>query len=38
MILSRAATVGTGGTEREIMVNDVSRAYSYAEMSRPLYI
>jgi hypothetical protein len=36
MVLSRAATVG--GSEREIMVNDVSRAYFYAKMTRPLYI
>ena len=31
-------TVDTGGTEREIMVNDVSRAYFYAKMTRPMYI
>ena len=38
VILSRAATVDVGGSEREIMVNDVSRAYFYAKMTRPLYI
>ena len=38
MDLIRAATVDVGGSEREIMVNDVSRAYFYARMTRPLYI
>ena len=38
VILSRAATVDAGCREREIMVNDVSRAYFYAKMTRPLYI
>ena len=38
VIHSRAATVDAGGQEREIMVNDVSRAYFYAKMTRPLYI
>jgi hypothetical protein len=38
IILSRAATTYDGSTKREIMVNDVSRAYFYAKMTRPLYI
>jgi hypothetical protein len=38
VVLSRAATVTDSGGEREIMVNDVSRAYFYAKMTRPLYI
>ena len=38
VVLSRAATFEIGGSEREIMVNDVSRAYFYAKMTRPLYI
>ena len=38
VVLSRAATVEVGVSEREIMVNDVSRAYFYAKMTRPLYI
>ena len=38
MVLSRAVTVEVGGSEREIMVNDVSRAYFYSRMTRPLCI
>ena len=38
VVLSRAATSDDGTTRREIMVNDVSRAYFYAKMTRPLYI
>ena len=38
VVLSRAATVDAGGLEREIMVNDVSRAYFYVNMTRPPYV
>ena len=38
MILSRAATIDAGGEQREIMVNDVSRAYFYAKCTRCMYI
>ena len=34
VILSRAATWDHDGGEREIMINDVSRAYFYAEATR----
>ena len=34
--MSRAAT--TGGKPRELMVNDVRRAYFYAEATRELYV
>ena len=37
-ILSRAATVDEKGQCREIMINDVSRAYFYAEATRCMYI
>ena len=38
VVLSRAATITDDGGEREVMVNDVSRNYFYAKMTRPLYI
>lgn len=38
LIISRAATVGPGGQRKEIMINDVSRAYFYARCTRDLYI
>ena len=38
VILSRAATWDHNGCEREIMINDVSRAYFYAEATRCMYI
>ena len=38
VVLSRAATVDAIGSEREIIVNDVSRFYFFAKMRRPLYI
>ena len=38
MIVSRAATYSRGGQERELMINDVSRAYFYAEATRCMYI
>ena len=38
IILSRAATWDHDGGEREIMINDVSRAYFYAEATRCMYI
>ena len=38
LILSRAATIGEDGKVREVMVNDVSRAYFYAECTRVMYI
>ena len=42
MIVSWAATVdkddGGGAARRQVMVNDVSRAYFYAERSRDMYI
>ena len=38
LIVSRAATVGQNGTHREMMINDVSRAYFYAEATRTMYI
>ena len=31
-------SAGIGGSEREIMVHDVSRVYFYAKMTRPFYI
>ena len=37
-IISRAATVNDLGQEREVMINDVSRAYFYAEATRCMYI
>ena len=37
-VLSRAATITDEGGEREVMVNDVSRAYFFAKMTRLLYI
>ena len=37
-IISRAATWTEEGTEREIMINDVSRAYFYAKATRCMYI
>ena len=36
--MSRAATVDDQGRMREIMINDVSRAYFYAEATRCMYI
>ena len=38
IILSGAATTYDGPTKREIMVSNVSRAYFYMKMTRPLYI
>ena len=38
LILSRAATIGEDGKTREVMVNDVSGAYFYAECTRVMYI
>ena len=38
MVVSRAATLDGNGQEREIMINDVSRAYFYAEATRCKYI
>ena len=37
-MLSRAATVDDDGEERELMVNDVSRAYFYAKCTRDIDI
>ena len=36
--MSRAATLDANGQPRELMVNDVSRAYFYAEATRCMYI
>ena len=36
-ILSRAATVDEEGRHREVLINDVSRAYVYAEVTRCMY-
>ena len=36
--MSKAATVVEGEEKNEMMINDVSRAYFYAKMTRPLYI
>ena len=38
LIVSRAATIGKKGSAREIMINDVSRAYFYAVATRTMYI
>ena len=38
LIMSRAATMGEDARARNIMINDVSRAYVYAECTRPMYI
>ena len=38
IIMSRAVTWDEHGCEREIMTNDVSRAYFYAEATRCMYI
>ena len=38
VVVSRAATTDGNCRRREITVNDVSRAYFYAKMTRPLYI
>ena len=37
-IISRAATTTSNGQEREVMINDVSRADFYAEATRCMYI
>ena len=37
-IVSRAATFDSNGQARELMINDVSRAYFYAEATRCMYI
>ena len=37
-VISRAATVTKDGEEREVMINDVSRAYFYAEATRCMFI
>ena len=37
-VISRAATVGPGEEKKEVMVNDVSRAYFYAKCTRCIYI
>jgi hypothetical protein len=38
LIVSRAATIDKKGAPREMMINDVSRAYFYAEATRIMYI
>ena len=38
LIISRAATVDKRGKRREVMINDVSRAYFYNEATRCMYI
>ena len=38
LIVSRAATTDSKGAPREMMINDVSRAYFYAEATRIMYI
>ena len=38
VLLSRAATVDEGGETREMIINDVSRAYFYAKAIRPVYV
>ena len=38
LIFSRAATVKPGEAKKELMVNDVSRAYFYAKCTRNIYI
>ena len=38
VMVSRAATADSGGEERELMVNDVSRAYSCVNCTRDMYI
>ncbi len=38
LIVSRARTWDNAGCEREIMINDVSRAYFYAEATRCMYM
>ena len=38
LIISRAATLDRQGKQREMMINDVSRAYFYAEATRCMYI
>ena len=37
LIVSRAATSGAGGEKKEMMVNDVSRAYLYAKCAHHLH-
>ena len=37
LIVSRTGTWEDAGCEREIMINDVSRAYFYAEANRCMY-
>ena len=37
LVMSRAATITEKGGRREIMVNDVSRAYFYAKCTRCMY-
>ena len=38
LIVSRAATVDSEGKKKELMINDVSRAYFYAKSTRTLYV
>ena len=38
LIISEAATVSGGAARREVMVNDVRRAYFYAKIKRDVYI
>ena len=38
LVISRAATAGPGECRKEIMINDVSRAYFYAKCTRCLYV
>ena len=38
LVLSRAATIGKRGKKREIMANNVSRAYFGAECTRLMFI
>ena len=38
LIVSRAATLDPGQEKKELMINDVSRAYFYAKCTRCLYI
>ena len=37
LIISRAATIDKHGKEREVMINDVSRAYFYADFQMHVY-
>ena len=38
LIISHAATYSDGGPQRVIMINDVRRAYVYANITRGVYI